>query len=176
MNSDYDISISGSKNGSTVSYAVNVLNEYPFTDNNRDLHIFIVEDSISTTWNFQGTGDSIDFAHNVVRLWYTDSTFAQEGVLDYTYNGTFDFHDKPWNLNQIKVIAIIQDKVTKEIYQASQVNTYTFDFLNVSDSGTLSRNQIPLNFALHQNYPNPFNPVTSIEYDLQSISMVNISV
>ena len=29
MKSDYDITISGSKNGSTVSYSVNVLNEYP---------------------------------------------------------------------------------------------------------------------------------------------------
>ena len=176
MKSDYDITISGSKNGSTVSYSVNVLNEYPFTDNNRDLHIFIVEDSISTTWNFQGIGDSIDFAHNVVRAWNTDSIFTQGGVLDYTYNGTFDFYDKPWDPDQIKIIAIIQDKATKEIYQASQINTYTFDFLNVENSGTLGLNNIPLSFALHQNYPNPFNPLTSIQYDLPSTGMVDISV
>ena len=176
MKSDYDLSINGSKNGSTVSYSVNVLNEYPFTDNDRDLHIFIVEDSISTSWTYQGIGDSIDFANNVVRVWKTDSMFAQEGVLDYTYHGIFDFHDKPWDTNQIKIIAIIQDKVTKEIYQASQVNTNTFEFLNVANSGTLTGNQIPLSFSLHQNYPNPFNPVTSIKYDLPNISMVNISV
>ena len=176
MKSDYNLSINGSKNGSTVSYSVNVLNEYPFTDNDRDLHIFIVEDSISTSWTYQGIGDSIDFANNVVRVWKTDSMFAQEGVLDYTYHGTFDFHDKPWDINQIKIIAIIQDKVTKEIYQATQVNTNTFEFLNVANSGTLNGNQIPLSFSLHQNYPNPFNPVTSIKYDLPNISMVNISV
>ena len=82
MKSDYDILISGSKNGSTVSYAVNVLNEYPFTDNNRDLHIFIVEDSISTSWTFQ-IGDSIDFANNVVRLWNTDSMFASRGSIGF---------------------------------------------------------------------------------------------
>ena len=176
MKSDYDLSINGSKNGSTVSYSVNVLNEYPFTDNDRDLHIFIVEDSISTSWTYQGVGDSIDFANNVVRVWKTDSMFAQEGVLDYNYHGTFDFHDKPWDINQIKIIAIIQDKVTKEIYQATQVNTNTFEFLNVANSGTLNGNQIPLSFSLHQNYPNPFNPLTSIKYDLPNISMVNISV
>ncbi len=176
MKSDYDIIISGSKNGSTVSYSVNVLNEYPFTDNNRDLHIFIVEDSISTTWNFQGIGDSIDFAHNVVRVWNTDSMFTQEGVLDYTYNGTFDFYDKPWDPDQIKIIVIIQDKATKEIYQSSQINTHTFDFLNVENSGTSGLYNIPLSFALYQNYPNPFNPITSIQYDLPSAGMVDISV
>ena len=176
MKSDYNISISGSKNGSTVSYSVNVLNEYPFTNNDCDLHIFIVEDSISTSWAYQGIGDSIDFANNVVRVWKTDPMFEQEGVLDYTYNSTFDFHDKPWDTNQIKIIAIIQDKFTKEIYQASQINTNTFEFLNVSNPGSLSGNQIPISFALHQNYPNPFNPLTSIQYDLPNISMVNISV
>jgi len=176
MKSDYDLSISGSKNGSTVSYSVNVLNDYPFTNNDRDLHIFIVEDSISTSWAYQGIGDSIDFANNVVRVWKTDPMFEQEGVLDYTYNSTFDFHDKPWDTNQIKIIAIIQDKFTKEIYQASQINTNTFEFLNVSNPGSLSGNQIPISFALHQNYPNPFNPLTSIQYDLPNISMVNISV
>ena len=57
-----------------------------------------------------------------------------------------------------------------------QVNTNTFEFLNVANSGTLNGNQIPLSFSLHQNYPNPFNPLTSIKYDLPNISMVNISV
>ena len=121
-------------------------------------------------------GDSNDFAHNVERAWNTDSIFTQEGVLDYTYIGTFDFYDKPWDPDQIKIIAIIQDKATKEIYQSSQINTHTFDFLNVENSGTSGLHNIPLSFALHQNYPNPFNPLTSIQYDLPSTGMVDISV
>ena len=97
MKSDYGITINGTKNGSTVSYSVSVLNDNPFTNDDRDLHVFIVEDSISTTWNYQGVGDSIDYANNVVRIWNTDSMFTQQGALDYTYNGSFDFHDKPWD-------------------------------------------------------------------------------
>ena len=96
--------------------------------------------------------------------------------MDYTYNGTFDFYDKPWDPDQIKIIVIIQDKATKEIYQSSQINTHTFDFLNVENSGPSGLYNIPLSFALYQNYPNPFNPITSIQYDLPSAGMVDISV
>ena len=176
MKSDYGITINGTKNGSTVSYSVSVLNDNPFTNDDRDLHVFIVEDSISTTWNYQGVGDSIDYANNVVRIWNTDSMFTQQGALDYTYNGSFDFHDKPWDPNQIKIIAIIQNKVTKEIYQTSRIKANAFEFLNNANSGTLDGNQIPLSFSLHQNYPNPFNPVTSIRYDLPRNGKINITI
>ena len=174
--SSYDITISGTKNGSTVSFSVNVLNDNSLTNDDRDLHVFIVEDSISTTWNYQGIGDSIDYAHNVVRVWNTDSMFTQQGVLDYTYSGSYDFHDKPWDDNQIKIVAIIQNKVSKEVYQASQIRTNTFEFLHNESSGNLDGNNLPVSFSLHQNYPNPFNPITSIQYDLPRNSMVNITI
>ena len=35
---------------------------------------------------------------------------------------------------------------------------------------------IPGEYSLHQNYPNPFNPVTSIQYEIPSISSVRLTV
>ena len=36
--------------------------------------------------------------------------------------------------------------------------------------------QLPSSFALYQNYPNPFNPATSIQYELNSRQLVNLTV
>lgn len=35
---------------------------------------------------------------------------------------------------------------------------------------------IPIHFRLQQNYPNPFNPTTTISYELQKSSFVNMSI
>ena len=35
---------------------------------------------------------------------------------------------------------------------------------------------IPKKFHLYSNYPNPFNPVTTIQYDLESESMVKLQI
>ncbi|MEA3500442.1 MAG: choice-of-anchor J domain-containing protein, partial [Candidatus Marinimicrobia bacterium] len=71
------------------------------------------------------------------------------------------------------------------IYLAVQsINTGNYLFLDDfelivvdNSSGTsVSKNNIPINFALKQNYPNPFNPLTTIEYSIPQNSFVKISV
>lgn len=60
----------------------------------------------------------------------------------------------------------------------SDYNLYTMKLLNgggvvnVNTSG----NEIVNNFRLHQNYPNPFNPTTTIKFELQKSSFVQLKV
>ena len=35
---------------------------------------------------------------------------------------------------------------------------------------------IPKQFKVYQNYPNPFNPITSLEFDVETYSFVEISI
>lgn len=50
------------------------------------------------------------------------------------------------------------------------------DFSILIDSVLNQPDALPLNFALYQNYPNPFNPSTNIEFDIGSLSEVNLSI
>ena len=54
---------------------------------------------------------------------------------------------------------------------------YVFEFEpGVGIEPESPKDQLPSSFALKQNYPNPFNPVTSIAYDLSSVTYVSLKV
>lgn len=51
-------------------------------------------------------------------------------------------------------------------------NVYTLnELLELDDI-----NHLPVNFSLSKPYPNPFNPVTSLRFEIPSLSLVNISI
>ena len=116
---DYDISIDGTKEGSTITYSVDIANENDSLFYGHSLHVFIVEDSILTTWDYQGSGDSLAFARNVVRDWFTDSLYYDSSNGNQTFSGSFVLDQSQWNTDQIKIIAIIQDEIKNQVYQAA---------------------------------------------------------
>ena len=172
---NYDITIEGSKNGSTIYYSIDVIDD-DTSSMDHYVHTFIVEDSILTTWNYQSYGDSLDFARNVVRHWFTDSLDGSEIAPVQNFTGYFEMDSNLWDTDYIKIVAIIQNKTTNDVYQANQIKVNTFEFLETSDSVPSKSSIIPVDYALHQNYPNPFNPVTLLRYDLPEYEIVNIAI
>ena len=174
--SEYNISISGSRTESTINYEVGVTNDNDPTMLDYYVHVFLVEDSILTTWSYQDNSDSLDFARNVVRLWLTDSVANENDDEIQNFTGSFEIDSSLWNLNQMKITSIIQNKNTNEVYQAAQKHINTLEFLEIKESGLTDNLIIPRNYNLFQNHPNPFNPVTSLRYDLPENGLVNIAI
>lgn len=91
-------------------------------------------------------------------------TWTTMGTADVTNINHFDFN----KVNNI----ICGYAVSSNGSVIKLVDSVLFHLTNTE----LSNKNIPLEYKLYQNYPNPFNPVTSIEYDIPSNSMVNLKV
>ena len=60
------------------------------------------------------------------------------------------------------------------INESEPAEEIVFNFTNSALSTDLD--VTPKTYSLHQNYPNPFNPITTIKYDLPTLSLVNVSI
>ncbi len=85
-----------------------------------------------------------------------------------TYNAVLDFEMlSSWNIEDLHAVAIIQNWDDLEILQAAQN-----DFIPTSVDDPV----VVVEASLHQNYPNPFNPSTTISYDLNEQTQVQLSI
>jgi len=85
-----------------------------------------------------------------------------------TYNAILDLEMQPeWNYEDLHAVAIIQNWNDLEILQAAQKE---FISTNVDDP------VVVIEASLYQNYPNPFNPSTTISYDLNEQTQVQLSI
>jgi len=122
----YEISIAGFKDSINVYYEIIVSLEEDMSNENQKVHIFVVEDNIMIPWFIWEWVDRN--ARNVVRHWITagDLTIASSGE-SQIFSGSFTIDEAAWNPDSLKIIAIVQNENTSEIFQVQEININDVD-------------------------------------------------
>ena len=129
----YEIDINGYI-GEQVSYDVTVSMDAEMSNYNQKLDIFVVEDNI---WSYWSGASSYHNARNVARDWLvTENVYISSAGESETFSGSFDLDDN-WNADSVKIIALVQNYTTKQIYQVSQVNINDMN-PDIDDDGILN--------------------------------------
>ena len=130
----YEIDINGFIGETEVSYDVTVSMDAGMSNSSQKIDIFVVEDNI---WSYWTGASAYHNARNVARDWLTteDISISTAGETE-TFSGTFDL-SIDWNSDSVKIIAIVQNYSSKQIYQVSAVNINDMD-PDVDDDGVLN--------------------------------------
>ena len=129
----YEIDINGYV-GEQVSYDVTVSMDTDMSNSNQKVDIFVVEDNI---WSYWSGASSYHNARNVARDWLvTENVSISSAGESETFSGSFDL-DEDWNADSVKIIALVQNYSTKQIYQVSQVNINDMN-PDIDDDGVLN--------------------------------------
>ena len=122
----YVISIAGFKDSIHVDYEIIVSLESDMSNENQKVHIFVVEDNIMIPWFIWEWVDRN--ARNVVRHWITagDLTISSSGE-SQNFSGSFTIDEAAWNPDSLKIIAIVQNDNTSEIFQVQEININDVD-------------------------------------------------
>tara|TARA_Y100001968_G_C19075972_1_gene580685 strand:- start:72 stop:695 length:624 start_codon:yes stop_codon:yes gene_type:complete len=103
------------------------------------LETFIVEDNIMSYWSGASQSDNGPWhnARNVARDWMTPENITiNSSDESQTFSGTFDL-DPNWNSDSIKIVAVIQNSSTKQVYQANEININDMN-PDIDDDGILN--------------------------------------
>ena len=130
----YEIEINGFAGDIEVGYDVTVSMDADMSNSNQKVDIFVVEDDI---WSYWGAVAMYHNANNVVRNWLSteDLTINSNGE-NQIFSGTFDLSDA-WVHDSVKIVAIVQNYSTKQIYQVTEVNINDMN-PDIDDDGVLN--------------------------------------
>ena len=130
----YEIDINGFIGETEVSYDVTVSMDAGMGNSSQKINIFVVEDNI---WSYWSGASSYHNARNVARDWLvTENVSISSAGESETFSGSFDL-DEDWNADSVKIIALVQNYSTKQIYQVSQVNINDMN-PDIDDDGVLN--------------------------------------
>lgn len=134
----YEIEINGYVENN-VTYDITVTMDSDMSNSFMKLETFIVEDNIMSYWSGASQSDNGPWhnARNVARSWMTPEniTINSSGE-SQTFSGTFDL-DPNWNSDSIKIVAVIQNSSTKQVYQANEININDMN-PDIDDDGILN--------------------------------------
>jgi len=121
----YDIIINGLKEDLQVTYEITVSLDTDMSNSNMKVEIIVVEDKIMSYWGAVAIDHN---ARNVGRHWLVteDLNIMYEGE-SQTFSGSFEIDGEAWNPDSVKIISLVQDYDTYEIFQAQQLNVNEFD-------------------------------------------------
>ena len=81
---------------------------------------------MSLWWIF---GDVYHNARNVVRRWVLIQNIDISNAGDsQTFSGSFEIDGEAWDPDSVKIIALVQNSVTSEIFQVQEKNINDFDY------------------------------------------------
>jgi len=121
----YEILINGLKEGSTVNYEITVLMDGDLSIQQQKVQIIVVEDKIMSYWGSVGIDHN---ARNVARYWIAteDLEIGSTGE-SQTFSGSFEIDEEAWNSDSVKIISMVQNYNSYEVYQVQELNVNEFD-------------------------------------------------
>ena len=82
-------------------------------------------------------------------------------------------------INTVNIIPSIDGNISYELLAGTlegKVACFSGGIDFVTNSETVTTNEVPTKFTLLQNYPNPFNPVTTIEFRIPESGLVSLKI
>jgi hypothetical protein len=150
-------------------YSATITSEHKIASQNLRFIIFVVETSINynapngTQWQNHVARDILPNENGV------PIDLSNENEMSVQIDGTFETNSD-WNLENLSIVAILQDFHTREVLQATEL-AYG-QFLGTTDNNI----SLPPEFTLDNVFPNPFNPNVNIPFSIQDESHISLKV
>ena len=133
----YVIALNGYRDSLTISYEITLTMDSYASSENIMLEIVFVEDKVPMFFSGDGLVHNV---RNLARHWVSTETITIESegesqifsgeILMMDHNLWQISHDDPWNPHNMKLVAIVQDNISGDIYQSMQLNVNDFDIDN----------------------------------------------
>ena len=133
----YVIALNGYRDSLTISYEITLTMDSYASSENIMLEIVFVEDKVPMLFSGDGLVHNV---RNLARHWVSTETITIESegesqifsgeILMMDHNLWQISDDDPWNPDNMKLVAIVQDNISGDIYQSMQLNVNDFDIDN----------------------------------------------
>ena len=133
----YVIALNGYRDSLTISYEITLTMDSYASSENIMLEIVFVEDKVPMFFSGDGLVHNV---RNLARHWVSTETITIESegesqifsgeILMMDHNLWQISNDDPWNPDNMKLVAIVQDNISGDVYQSMQLNVNDFDIDN----------------------------------------------